>query len=63
MFKERHVIVDSLKALNMPSLSHDAIHQSNQDVLQSYVKIIEIKSIELKRHDILERLWVVGLAY
>ena len=63
MFKHNHVIADSLTDLGMHILAKDAIQQSNQVILQGYVKIITLKSMNLNRPDVMERLWSVGLAY
>lgn len=60
---ERYVISDSLNSMGMTILANDAIKQLDHVILNNYVSILEKAAIQKKRHDIIERLWSIGLIY
>ena len=64
IWRERHVIVDCLRDLELPVPSKEIMKSTAPHELVDYVlRIIQREAKLLKRHDVLERLSFAGLVY
>lgn len=64
IWKERSVIADCLRDLGMDDFAAKAIKpDTQQELIEKFLSIIQIEAYKLKKHDVLEKLSFAGLIY
>jgi len=64
IWKERSTVAECLRDLDMPILAVKSMQESaTNELIDSFLHIIQREANRLQRHDVLERLFFAGLIY
>jgi len=64
IWSDRSVIADCLRTMGLDIMAAKAVHpETSQELINSFLNIIEKEAKVAKRHDVLDQLYFAGLIY